>query len=168
MTILKTLARMAGACLVAASVMSLPSAFAHDTVAGDLTIDHAHARPNLPNRPSAAYMTIMNSGETPDRLLSASSDAFATIELHTVEHKDGVMKMMPIQAVEVPAGGMATLEPGGMHMMLFDAACRFKTVDHFKATLTFEKAGDVVVMFMVEKPKHGTKKMDHSGHGSDG
>ena len=168
MTFLLKLTRIAGATLIAASVLTTAPAISHETVAGDLTIDHAHARPNLPNRPSAAYMTIMNAGETPDRLLAATSDAFGTIELHTVEHKDGVMKMMPIEAVDVPAGGMATMEPGGMHLMLFDATERFKIGDKFEATLTFENAGEVTVTFMVEKPKKGAKKMDHSNHGNHG
>ena len=85
------------------------------------------------------------------------------------------MKMMPVEAVEVPAGGNAVLEPGGMHMMLFEAADRFRIGDRFDAVLTFEKAGDVTVTFSVEKVKHGSKKMhhdgdggEHSGHGSDG
>ena len=166
MTIVKTLARMAGAYLIAASVLTAPPALAHDTRVGDLTISNAQARPNLPNRPSAAYMKITNTGETADRLLAVTSDAFGTIELHTVEHKDGVMRMMPIKALEIPAGGMAMLQPGGMHLMLFDATERFTVKDHFKATLTFEKAGDVTVMFMVEKPKPGSRKKDHGNHGS--
>ena len=166
MTIVKTLARMAGAYLIAASVLTAPPALAHDTRVGDLTISNAQARPNLPNRPSAGYLKITNKGETADRLLSASSEDFGAIELHSVEHKDGVMKMMPIEAVEIPAGGMAMLQPGGMHLMLFNAARRFKVGDHFKATLTFEKAGEVTVLFMVEKPKPGAKTMDHGNHGS--
>ena len=166
MAILKPLTRIAGACLIAASLITAPPTLAHDTKAGDLTIDQAHARPNLPNRPSAAYLKITNMGETADRLLAVNSKAFATIELHSVEHQDGVMKMMPIEAVEIPAGGTALLQPGGMHLMLFDAARRFKVGDHFKATLTFEKAGEVTVLFMVEKPKPGAKTMDHGNHGS--
>ena len=166
MNILNTLTRLVGACLIATSILISAPAIAHDTKAGHLMIDHAHARPNLPNRPSAGYMKIMNAGDSADRLLAAKSDAFGTIELHTVETKDGVMKMMPIKAIEVPAGGTATLEPGGMHLMLFDATKAFKIGDHFEVTLTFEKAGDVTVMFMVAKPKHGGKKMDHSNHGS--
>lgn len=152
--------------MIATFVLTTPPAVAHETTAGDLKIDHAHARPNLPNRPTAAYMTIMNSGHSPDRLLAVKSSAFGTIELHTVEHKDGVMKMMPIEAVDVPADGMAIMEPGGMHLMLFDATKRFRIGDRFDATLTFEKAGDVTVTFRVEKPKAGAKKTDHSNHGS--
>lgn len=166
MNVFNTIARFLGAALVIASGVVVTPAIANDTVAGNLTIDHPYARPNLPNRPSAAYMAIKNDGATADKLLSASSDAFGTIELHTVHHEDGVMKMMPIKAVEVPAGDTAVLKPGGMHLMLFDAKQRFKIGDHFAVNLTFEKAGEVSVTFKVEKPSHGGKQMDHSGHGA--
>lgn len=165
MTFLNKLTRIAGATFVATSMLMSAPATAHETVAGKLTIDHAHARPNLPNRPSAGYMKIMNAGDKADRLLAAKSSAFGTIELHTVQHKDGVMKMMPVEGIDVPAGGMAKLAPGGFHLMLFDAAQRFKIGDSFNATLVFEHAGDVLVTFNVEKPKAGAKEMDHSGHG---
>lgn len=166
MNVFKTMTCALGVtALLLANTLTTP-AVAHETVAGDLTIAHPHARPNLPNRPSAAYMTISNNGAAPDALLSASSDAFSTIEIHTMHEKDGVMHMMPIKSVEVPADGSAALKPGGMHLMLFDAKRRFKVGDSFEATLTFEKAGKVKVTFKVEKPKHNDKKMDHSGHGA--
>ncbi|MEO0823088.1 MAG: copper chaperone PCu(A)C, partial [Pseudomonadota bacterium] len=55
---------------------------------GDLSIAHAWARPNIPNRPTAGYYEITNGGSTDDQLLSASSPAFGKIELHRSE-KDG-------------------------------------------------------------------------------
>lgn len=168
-------ARPFGAALLALAMLATTPATAAEISSGDLTIAHAKARPNLPNRPAAAYMTISNAGAEDDRLLAARSESFGTIELHTVQHSDGVMKMMPVEAVEVPAGGNAVLEPGGMHLMLFDAAERFKIGDRFDAVLIFEKAGDITVTFDVKKVKHGSKKMHHgdhgsghSGHGSDG
>lgn len=160
--------RPVGAALVALATLMASPAASHDFGVGDLSIDHPHARPNLPNRPTAGYMTIANTGDSADRLTSARSDAFGTIELHTVEQQDGVMKMLPIEAIEVPAGGTAVLEPGGLHLMLFDAADRLKIGDTFDAVLTFEKAGEVMVTFNVEKVKHGSKKMQHDGDGHSG
>ena len=158
--------RPTGAALLALTMLTSMPASATDVTAGDLTIAHPHSRPNLPNRPSAAYMKITNAGAEDDRLIAVRSESFGTIELHTVKHQDGVMKMMPVEAIGVPAGGEAVLEPGGFHLMLFDAAGRFQIGDSFDAVLTFEKAGDVMVTFDVEKVKHGSKKMNHDGHGS--
>ena len=88
-------------------LMAAQTADAHETKKGDLTVINAHARPNLPNRPTAAYMAISNDGETGDRLISARSDAFGTIEIHTTMKHGDVMKMMPVDAIEVPAGDTA-------------------------------------------------------------
>ncbi|MEM7686632.1 MAG: copper chaperone PCu(A)C [Pseudomonadota bacterium] len=168
MTRLSHFACIAGAFAVAVTLNLTQPAVAHETIAGDLTIGHPYARPNLPNRPSAAYLSISNDGEAADRLIAADSEAFGTIEIHTVEETNGVMKMLKIEGIDVPPGDTALLEPGGFHLMLFDAAQTFKIGDHFDATLTFEKAGDVTVTFMVEKPAAESKSADHSGHGAKG
>ncbi|MFK7945676.1 MAG: copper chaperone PCu(A)C [Paracoccaceae bacterium] len=152
-------------------VMVAPSAQAHEVKKGDLTIIHPAARPNMPNRPTAAYMAISNEGSKADRLIAATSEAFGTIELHaTMQHGD-VMKMMPVDGVDVPAEDTALLEPGGLHLMLFDGNERFKIGDSFMMTLTFEQAGDVMVEVKVEQisggldhSKHGSAESGHSGH----
>lgn len=151
-----------GAALMAISVTTLaPVADAHEAKKGDLTIIHPAARPNLPNRPTAAYMAISNEGEEGDRLVSVRSDAFGAVELHTTMQHGDVMKMQPVEGIDVPAGDTALLEPGGLHVMLFDAVTQHKIGDSFMMTLTFEKAGDVEVEVKVEKISGGH---DHSGH----
>lgn len=148
-----------------------PNALAHDIQAGDLTITHAWARPNLPNRPTAAYMAIANAGETADTLISASSPAFETIELHTVIKDGDVMKMQPIDGIPVPVEDSARLEPGGLHLMLFGAEKAFKDGESFPMTLTFESAGAVEITVQVEKRArkhgtHGTHGNSEAGHGA--
>ncbi len=139
---------------------------ASETSKGDLLVSHPQARPNLPNRPTAAYMTISNSGETADALVSASSPAFGSIELHVTVKDGDVMKMQQIDELEVPAGETVALEPGGLHLMLFDSTKLHKAGDQFPLTLNFEEAGEMTVDVMVgkiEAADHG-----HHGHGSSG
>ncbi|MEM1162703.1 MAG: copper chaperone PCu(A)C [Pseudomonadota bacterium] len=163
MSIFKSLAAAAiGLSLITPTVLT-PAA-AHETTSGDLTIFHAAARPNLPNRPTAAYMVISNGGDTMEVLLSATSPSFETIELHTVEKDGDVMTMMPVETIEVPAGGSAVLEPGSFHLMLFGAEKPFKVGDSYPLVLTFENAGDVTVEVKVEKISAGSHG-DHGGHG---
>lgn len=163
--------RLSGFKLLAALPLALgmlgtaPHALAHETQAGDLTIIHAWARPNLPKRPTAAYMAIANDGETPDRLLSAASPAFETIELHTVIKQGDVMKMQPVEAVEVPSDDTASLEPGGHHLMLFGAVQAFKDGESFPMTLTFEDAGPVEITVKVLK-RGKTSDDEHGAHGA--
>jgi len=46
----------------------------------------------------AVYVTLTNSGSQADALVSASSDAAQTVELHEVKNDGGVMKMRPVEA----------------------------------------------------------------------
>ncbi len=82
--------------------------------AGAVTVENAWARPAPEGRAmTAAYMTICNRTRRPVRLVGAVS------ELHeTRRDAAGVASMAPISALEVAAGGAASLEPGGPHIML--------------------------------------------------
>jgi len=135
---------------LAAVCLTLSPAAADPVTHGDLTIAGPSARPNLPNRPTAAYMTISNAGAA-DRLIGARSPAFGRIELHTMEMADGVMKMRMVEAIEVPEGGIAELKPGGLHLMLFDAKELYADGAEVAITLIFETAGEVEVTVPVLK-----------------
>ena len=72
----------------------------------------------------AVYATIANTGKEADALVSASSDAAQTVELHEVKNEGGVMKMRPVQKIAVPAGGKIEMKPGGYHVMLLGPQAR--------------------------------------------
>lgn len=172
MTPIKTASR--AIALALALVLPAVPAVAEDATKGDLTILHPKARPNLPNRPTAAYMMITNAGTDADRLIRATSTAFGTIEIHTVEKHGNVMKMLPVDAIEIPAGGEAMLAPGGFHLMLFDSAKPFKIGETIPMTLTFERTGEIDVTVRVERITGGMSHGGagghggHSGHGNHG
>lgn len=136
--------------------------------AGDLTIDSPFARATAgPARNGAAFLTVKNAGVEADRLVGAKAPVADRVELHTHLHENGVMKMRQIEAVEVPAGGEAALQPGGDHVMLMGLKAPLKEGESFPLTLVFEKAGEVTVDVMIG----GVGAMeghDHSGHGNHG
>ncbi|MEM6488307.1 MAG: copper chaperone PCu(A)C [Pseudomonadota bacterium] len=150
----------------AAAAWLVSPAAAHDYTVGTLKIDHPWARPNLPDRPTAAYAAIENPGGEADRLIAASSPAFGRVELHLSEMQDDVMTMRRVEGIAVPADGAVALEPGGFHVMLFDADALYEEGARFPLTLTFERAGSVTVEVAVER--RGSGKVDHSGHGGHG
>ncbi len=152
------------AALLGLASATSPAA-AHEFKVGGLTIDHPWARPTLPGRPSAAYAEISNAGETPDRLIDASSPAFGAIELHTTLKDGDVMRMEQVEAIEVPAGGAVSLAPGGLHVMLFDPAEALAEGASFPLELTFELAGRVEVTVTVEARASGGHDHGHS-HGT--
>jgi copper(I)-binding protein len=100
-------------------------------------------------RAAGGFMLIENAGDTDDRLIRVEAD-FARVELHTHQMTDGVARMMEIGVIDVPAGGTAVLEPGGLHVMFMGLGGEgFDAGDRFTATLVFENAGRVDVMFDV-------------------
>ena len=163
------------AALVVAAVTIGGSAVSGSALAGDsVKVMDAWARATIPDRPGAVYLTIHNGGGSDDRLVAASTAAAGRAELHTHIMDGDVMKMRQVEAIETPAGGMAKLEPGGDHVMLFDLAEPLKEGDHLMLKLTFEQAGDIEVMAVVQamgasEMSHGEMShgegMSHEGHG---
>lgn len=127
-----------------AALAAFLSAAAPASAGGAMTVEDARARILLPTRPGAAWLTVRNSGAA-DRLLGAESPAAERVELHRHIHRDGVMTMRRVEAIDIPAGGAAALEPGGDHLMLFGLEPGLKTDGSFPLTLLFEKAGAVTI-----------------------
>lgn len=104
------------------------------------------ARPSAGDgKMSAAYLTIHNRGADTDRLVSAAAPVAKAVELHTVVKDGDVMRMRPVAAIEIAAGAMQKLQPGGYHIMLIGLTAPLKAGDRFPLDLTFEKAGHRIV-----------------------
>ncbi len=161
---------LAGA-LAAATLLLLAGAgpaFAHKTVAEALTFHHPWARPLKGGRDvTAAYMHVVNAGATDDRIIAASTPFAEAVEIHTHVMGNGMMRMVKINALEIPAGGELMLQPGGHHLMIFGAdAEAFTAGSLVPMTLTLAEAGTVEVQLMVEDgPSHGDGHDHHGGHG---
>ena len=129
------------------------AAEAHEIKLGELVIQHPWARPSIGKAPNGAvFMRIVNKGAKPDRLVSVQTTAAAKAELHTHVHEGDVMRMRPVEAIEVPAGGQVTLGPGGMHVMLFDVVKPLKSGFGVPLTLTFAEAGTVELTAVITQP----------------
>ena len=77
----------------------------------------------------AGYATVKNVGTKARTLREVSGQDFKAIEIHKTVIEAGVSKMIYLETVAVAAGGQATFEPGGMHMMLFSPKRAFKAGD---------------------------------------
>ena len=74
--------------------------------------------PPIPGRPGAAYFTLRNIG--PKAILTGIASPQADrIEFHDSRGGGGVMRMVPLADVPVPANGIVTFAPSGRHAMLF-------------------------------------------------
>jgi len=133
------------------SLLALP-AQAADVMAGTLKISAPWARAT-PKGASVGggYMTITNTGTTPDNLIGGSTAISSRFEVHEMTMDNGVMKMRPVSGgIEIKPGQTVKLEPGGYHVMFVGMKQQLKEGEHFKATLEFAKAGKVEVDFAVE------------------
>ena len=137
---------MCGAALMLVSL----AAAAHSYKIGPIGIDDPKARPTVAGQPvGGAFMTIVNKGAA-DRLLSATTAAAATVQMHVMAMDGDVMTMREVDAVDLPAGQKVEFKPGGFHLMLMGLKAPLKLGDKFAMTLRFEKAGEVVVTVHVE------------------
>lgn len=92
-------------------------------------------------------MLIMNTGNAADKLISGSSPACTSIEVHEMVMKaDGTMGMNLLdKPLEIPTGGQVELKPGDLHIMCIMKNEQFIPGATINLTLKFEKFGDVVV-----------------------
>jgi copper(I)-binding protein len=66
----------------------------------------------------AGYLTIANGGTRAVRLVGVESVIAERVEVHSMSMEGGIMRMRPVEGVEIAAGGNAAFEPSGMHLML--------------------------------------------------
>lgn len=106
---------------------------------------HGGAHGSGPAGNGAVYATISNRGAEEDAVISATSDAARTAELHEVRSEGGVMAMRPVARMPLPAGGTLQLKPGGYHVMLLGLTRDLHPGDQVKVTLRFEKAPPLAI-----------------------
>jgi copper(I)-binding protein len=154
--------------LATAFALAVSSASAHDYKAGSLEIKHPWARATPKGSEVAGgYLTIVNTGTTPDRLVGGSNAVARKFEIHEMSMDGNVMKMRPlVNGIEIKPGETVELKPGSYHLMFVGLKEPFEKGKPVKGTLQFEKAGTVEVEYTVEavgaspSAGHGA----HKGH----
>ena len=122
-------------------------AFPFSLSAAEIAITNAWVRATIGQATvTAAYATINNTGNENDRLIGIHAESTAKTELHRTSTGDGgVMRMRPIQNLDLPAGAEVVLRPGADHLMLVGVERTLRVGDSLTLTFTFEKAGEKVV-----------------------
>ena len=165
---MKTTTRLASVALALSAVLGTAACGDDTDTASEpaITVDGAWARtsPSMVTM-GAAYMNITSAVD--DELVgvavdeSIASDAQIHEMVMATEYTmsmgsdttssmgTGEMVMQEVESVAVPADGGVELKPGGYHVMLIDLVKPLETGQTFDVTLTFAKAGDVVVSVTV-------------------
>ena len=85
------------------------------------------------------YITIENKREGDITLKSAGSDIAGRVELHDhTMSPEGLMQMIEIKDLKIPAGGSLAMAPGGKHLMLFELEGAINVGDKAKFTFNFD------------------------------
>lgn len=129
------------------------NAHAHDYAKYDIVIEHPWARPTFSAVvPAAVYFDIVNKGEAPDRLISASTERAKAVELHKTETDEkGVAKMRMLkEGIDAPGVATTSMETGAYHIMLIGLDKKLEVGEEFIMSLEFEKAGAFDVVIKVE------------------
>jgi copper(I)-binding protein len=116
--------------------------------------------PGQPN--SLAYMGLTNSSDQDIELVAAEGGVSKVVELHTHVMKDGMLNMITIPKIDLPAGKTVMLEPNGLHIMLIGLINDLKDGDKAALTLVFKDGSKKVVDVPVRKIEMKMDKgMDH-------
>ncbi|MEM1388219.1 MAG: copper chaperone PCu(A)C [Pseudomonadota bacterium] len=121
----------------------------------DIAIEDPYMRSASPNSPAgAAFMTIINEGEQPDRLIAAKAAFAKKVELHTHKLVDDVVQMVEVEGgFAIPAGTSYDLKRGGDHIMFMGLTEPVEDDAMLNVTLVFENAGEVEIEIPVDRSR---------------
>lgn len=114
---------------------------------------------------TGAFMEL--TGKSNARLIGASSPAAKNVEVHNMKVENGVMKMFPVDGVDLPAGKPVKFAPGGYHVMLMDLQKPLNAGDKVPLKLTFELANkkrETVDLSVDVRDVKGNAKAESKGH----
>ena len=128
-----------GTGLFCALALSLIGDVGAEGIADSITINDPYVRAVPPVvKTSAAFMQLQNSGQLEQFLVSADTPAAEAVELHMHTMDEGVMRMRRIVHIHLPPNETVSLQPGGLHIMLFDLVAPLNPGDRVPLTLTFD------------------------------
>ena len=147
---MKQISKIFGLFIGLLSILNVGVVFAQSMA--EMGVTNGWIRATPPNaKMGAAYLTMMNHQDQADALIGASSPLAEVVEIHNVKEENGMMKMYPVDSLEVPAKGMVMLKPGGYHIMLINLKQAPKFGESHMLTLRFRQAPDVVVELPVQQ-----------------
>ena len=154
---MKHLPLFAAALLLSANVLAAD--------ADQVSVNNPYIRLAPPNAPAtAAFMVLQNAGAKDVKLVKADNPATRVTELHTHLNEGGVMKMRPVPAIEIKAGGETALQPGGLHVMMIEPKAPMKEGDVVPLNLTFGDGSSKRVEVKVTRTAPGSVPMMEHKH----
>lgn len=120
----------------------------------EVTVQNPWARATVPGQPvGAVYMKISSS--SPANLVSVETDAASSVQVHTMQKHEGVMRMREHGQLQIPAGKAVELAPGGVHLMLMGLQHQLVAGETISLKMKFSDAKHVQSVSVVQVPVRG-------------
>ncbi len=94
---------------------------------------------------SQVAMTLVNDGDGDDRLVSVTTDAALSAEIHRTTIADGAATMETLTGLDLPAGERIEFRPGELHLMLVVPDETVREGGTIELVLDLERSDDLVV-----------------------
>lgn len=104
-----------------------------------IQIEQPWARASVPGQQaSGGFLRI--TAQEPMRLVGVSTPAAGHSELHEMRMEGDVMRMRPVDSLELPAGQAVALKPGGHHLMFMQLLEPLQEGNTISVTLKLQDA----------------------------
>ena len=104
-----------------------------------VTADAAWARASVQGQSASGAFMRLTARESLS-LVGVATPVAGVAEVHEMKMDGEVMKMRPLTSLELPAGKLVELKPGGHHLMLMDLKAPLQAGTRVPLTLTFRDA----------------------------
>jgi copper(I)-binding protein len=101
---------------------------------------------------AGGYVTLVNSGDQPVRLVAASCPDYAAVSLHRSRNVAGTMRMEPVDQITVAAHSSLQFAAQGYHLMLEHPKRNLQPGDHILVTLSFAGSAALTAPFELRRP----------------
>lgn len=147
-------------CLV---VTLLAPVLANALPASTVQIQDAWIRWLPGNLPAGGYLTLINTGDQPVRLIKASSPDYALVSIHRTVTQDGTSQMAPVSEILIPPHSSLQFATAGYHLMLQQPKRTLNPGDHVAVTLNFgDGSAPLSAQFQLRQPDGAAAKPDKS------
>ncbi|HSQ05526.1 MAG TPA: copper chaperone PCu(A)C [Burkholderiales bacterium] len=117
--------------------------------ATEVSVMNAWIRATPPGQKTAgAYLEIRSRENA--ALVAVSTPVAVKAELHTMNMAGGIMRMRPVEKIDLPPGKPVALAPGGLHIMLTGLKQPLKEGERIPLALTIQPAAGAPLTVKVD------------------
>lgn len=147
--------------IIISAALAILTLFSWSTWAQGLSAEQATVRSPIPGMANTAgYMELTNESDQDIILLDAKSKLADKVEFHDHIMNSGVMKMVKLDSLTIPAGKTVKFQTGGLHLM-FIGINKIKPVNNKVEVVLIGKNGQ---QYPVQLALKSLKTQHHHHH----